>query len=350
MEPVLVIPAFQPTEGLLTVVEEIRSHRPLMPILVINDGSKPEHGVLFERVRQLGATVLEHAINLGKGQAIKTAINEVLINPAYAQAVGIVTADADGQHLSKDVFKVADSLLGEPTTLWIGARAFDEDVPFRSQLGNTVTRYVFKLLVGRMIYDTQSGLRGIPRHLLKKLMTLRSTRYEFELDMLIEAAHQKLAIKETSIQTVYIDHNSSSHFRPLLDSVRIYFVFLRFCALSIVTALLDFVVFSIAFWFGSTIFASFIFARLVAGTFNFVVSKQMIFRSEASIWPEALKFSCLVLALMGISYVLVHAMVGYLGLNVLVSKVIAEFGLFLLSFAAQRLLIFSRPDEPVEAA
>ena len=43
-------------------------------------------------------------------------------------------------------------------------------------------------------------------------------------------------------------------------------------------------------------------------------------------------------------------MVGYLGLNVLVSKVIAEFGLFLLSFAAQRLLIFSRPDEPVEAA
>lgn len=348
MQPVLIIPAYQPTEGLETVIDAVLEQRPQMPIIVVNDGSAPEHLMCFERLKSRGVTVLEHAINLGKGQALKTAINHVLTSE-YSSCAGIVTADADGQHLPKDIFKICDALVANPSTLWIGSRAFDKDVPLRSQFGNTVTRYVFKLLVGQMVRDTQSGLRGIPKSFLPCLLKLRSTRYEFELDMLVEAAHQQLSIKECPIQTVYIEENASSHFRPLVDSLRIYFVFIRFCALSIVTAVLDFIVFSLSFWLGATVLTSFLFARGVAGTFNFLIGKQMIFKSSARILPEAVKFALLVLFLMGISYVLVKAMVFYFGWNVLVSKVLAEFALFLLSFAAQRILVFNQPKTPMQA-
>jgi putative flippase GtrA len=168
--------------------------------------------------------------------------------------------------------------------------------------------------------------------------------------MLVEAAQQGMPIKECDIETIYIEENASSHFRPLIDSLRIYFIFIRFCALSIITAIVDFIVFSISFWCGSTVLMSFCMARIVAGSFNFLVGKRMIFKSRANILPEAIKFALLVFTLMCISYVLVNAMVSVLGLPVLMSKLLAEFGLFLLSFAAQRILVFSRANEAVPAA
>jgi hypothetical protein len=64
-----------------------------------------------------------------------------------------------------------------------------------------------------------SGRSGCcARHLHK----LTSRGYEFELDMLIECKQLGVAIVQT-IQTVYLDGNASSHFNPLLDSMRVYF-------------------------------------------------------------------------------------------------------------------------------
>lgn len=347
MKPIIVIPAYEPTPALTELAKELTESG--YPVLIVNDGSSEATQSIFTACRELsGVTLVAHAINLGKGQALKTAFNYILTECDTALP-GVITADADGQHRVSDVIKLADRLCTSPNTLWIGSRAFDKDVPFRSKFGNTLTRHVFRLLVGKPIQDTQSGLRGIPRHFLAPLLRLKASRYEFELDMLVEAATQHVPIQEEAIETIYLDHNASSHFRPLVDSLKVYFVFIRFCGLSLATALLDFVVFSLAFLFSHHILLSFFIARLIAGTFNFVLGKRWIFQSKAKIWPEALKFSALVLFLMGISYALVYAMVEKAGINVLLSKVVVEGSLFLLSFAAQRLLVFNHAAEgPLE--
>ena len=131
-----------------------------------------------------------------------------------------------------------------------------------------------------------------------------------------------------------------SHFNPLRDSLRIYFVFLRFLGLSIATAAVDYTVFAIAFMAGHSILASMAAARLVAGTFNFTCNRITVFKSKGPIVPEALKYALLVVALMTVSYSLVTSLV-YLGLNVYVSKVVAEGGLFIASFALQNMLVFT---------
>ena len=333
---VIVIPAYQPTAKLVELVEDLS--RDARPIVVVDDGSSRECAGVFSHVAAVAnVTVIRHAVNLGKGQALKTAFNHVMLHFA---GPGVVTADADGQHLADDIRRVADRLeQSTADTLILGSRAFQGAVPLRSRFGNVVTRKIFTLLIGRALIDTQTGLRGIPRSFLPELMQLEAGRYEFELEMLIRAT-RRMPIEELTIATVYGTF-AKSHFNPLRDSLRIYFVFLRFISLSLITAALDYATFAIVFFARDNILLSIVIARLIAGTFNFTANRIVVFRSRGPVVGEALKYATLVITLMSISYGLVTAMVGVLGFGVFTSKLLAEGALFAASFALQNLVVFT---------
>ena len=333
----IVIPAYEPTPALVDLVADLGGDG--RAIIVVDDGSSQAFRATFDRVRALPmVVVLSHAVNRGKGHALKTAFNHFLLN-APADSPGVVTADADGQHLPSDVRRVAERLEQSPLSLVLGGRRFEGDVPRRSRFGNALTRGVVRLLLGRKIFDTQTGLRGIPRGFLGELVQIEGGHYEFELEMLVQAAKRRMAIEEIPIQTVY-GGPGQSHFNPLRDSLRIYFVFLRFLGLSLATAAVDYTVFAIAFMAGHRILGAMAAARLVAGTFNFTCNRITVFKSKGPIVFEASKYAVLVVVLMMVSYSLVRSLV-YLGANVYISKVIAEGGLFIASFALQNLLVFA---------
>ena len=195
-------------------------------IVVVDDGSGPAFAPTFEQCK---VTVLRHEKNLGKGAALRTGIKYAL---AHHPDCGVVTADADGQHHAEDIIKVAGRLEREPDAMILGARGFDGDVPGRSRVGNRVSRLVFRMLMGQNLGDTQTGLRGIPRRLLRDLAMMNSTGYEFEVDMLTAAKHLSVPIVEQPIRTIYAPGNPTSHFNPLKDSMRIGFVLARFTMLS----------------------------------------------------------------------------------------------------------------------
>jgi glycosyltransferase involved in cell wall biosynthesis/SAM-dependent methyltransferase len=346
---VIVIPAYEPTPALVDLVADLNSDG--RTIVVIDDGSSAGCRETFARVAALSHVVLlSHAVNLGKGQALKTAFNYVLLHTP-ADAVGVVTADADGQHLSKDIRRVADRLEqgGDEAALILGSRTFEKSVPIRNRAGNVLTRGVFRLLIGRALGDTQTGLRGIPRAFLPELMRLETGRYEFELEMLVRATARRMPIEELPIATVYGDF-AKSHFNPLRDSLRIYFVFLRFVGLSIVTAAIDYAAFAIVYRSQHNILLGTIIARAIAGLFNFTANRTLVFRSRGNASTEALKYATLVITLMTISYGLVTTLVIVLGLSVYSSKLLAEGTLFAASFALQNLVVFGgRRQQPSRA-
>jgi putative flippase GtrA len=195
------------------------------------------------------------------------------------------------------------------------------------------------MVIGRGLRDTQTGLRGIPRAFLRELIPLEAGRYEFELDMLVRATEQGVPIEELTIQTVY-GGAGQSHFSPLRDSLRIYFVFVRFVSLSLITAALDFVVFTIAYRASHNIFAATVIGRILGGAFNFSVNRALVFRSRGGVVGELIKYASLVGVLMGVSYGLVTSLVIFVGLTVYVAKLIAETTLFAASFALQNLVVF----------
>jgi hypothetical protein len=82
----------------------------------------------------------------------------------------VVAADADGQHRSDDILRVAEAMQSSDRFV-IGSRCFDGNVPLRSRLGNSLTRHVFRLVSGHDLHDTQSGLRGFPRRLIPELIS-----------------------------------------------------------------------------------------------------------------------------------------------------------------------------------
>ena len=174
-EIAIVIPAYQPDDKLVSTVRD-RAECGYTDILVVDDGSDESCADVFRRVEELPeCTVLRHPVNRGKGAALKKAFLYVLQERRDKKCV--VTADADGQHLVKDITAVADACL-EQEKVVLGTRDFSRaNVPARSVFGNRITSGVFRLFFGMKIRDTQTGLRAFPTKYLASILRADGDRY-----------------------------------------------------------------------------------------------------------------------------------------------------------------------------
>ncbi len=345
----ILIPALNPTHHLLETVKQLAGEESVSRIILVDDGSKAECRSVFQKAREdygVKIEILRHAVNLGKGAALKTGINHFLCT--CTEECVLITADADGQHLTKDILAVARQALLSPDALVLGTRSFRSDVPLRSRFGNSMTRMVFRFFAGCAVPDTQTGLRAIPRALLKRLMVVQANRYEFELEMLLIASRERVTMSFVPIETVYIDGNAESHFNPLLDSMRIYFVFARFLSSSLLTAFIDYTVFSLFFIASANIGFAMAAGRLVAGTVNYTVNRNVVFHSSDSVTASLVKYCLLVLAFGIIAYLIVGWLVEC-GWNPYAAKIVAEGGMFVLSFLLQRDIVFKPRDSDLSS-
>jgi len=339
-EVAVVIPAYRPGATLVALVDALLD-RAVDTVIVVDDGSGPAFASLYEGIARHGRVhILHHAVNLGKGAALKTGLNYALAE--IPGLLGVVTADADGQHDPNDILSIAGRLRKCPDALILGVRQWETRVPWKSRAGNLVTRILLRLMVGQKLSDTQTGLRGIPAALIPHLLRTSSQGYEFELDMLIACKHRAYPILEEPIRTIYLDGNRSSHFRPVLDSMRIYFLLFRFGALSLLTALLDNLVFIVAFHFNGALAQSQIAARLCAMAFNYLGARGVVFHSQQRHAVVLPKYVLLVMGNGLLSYALIRWLHDSLGWQVVPAKLVAEGLLFVANFVLQRDLVFTR--------
>jgi glycosyltransferase involved in cell wall biosynthesis len=336
----VVIPALNPEAEFVALVGAL-AEASVGAIVVVDDGSDRGHEKYFDAVRGFSKVhVLRHAVNLGKGAALKTGMNYILCS--FPQHIGVVTADADGQHQAGDILDIARLLTERPDALVLGTRQFGSGVPLRSRLGNGLTRLLVGAIVGKRLMDTQTGLRGLPLELLPKLLKISSSGYEFELDMLIAAKHQSVPFVQKPIRTIYLDNNRSSHFNPLLDSMRVYFVLFRFSLLSLATAVLDNVVFYWVFRWSSSVLSAQATGRLIALLFNYTVARRAVFLSNEKHQVTFPKYVTLVVASGALSFWTIGFLTRHFSIQVLPAKVLAEGCLFFLNFMIQRDLVFTK--------
>lgn len=216
--PVVVIPAYKPDQTFVTIADQLWAYGCQM--VVVDDGSGEEYQQIFDKVRDI-CIVLKHSKNRGKGAAIKTALRYIKEEVWDSGLVGIM--DCDGQHLPEDMLKLLEAAGMHKKTLVLGVRAVGKGMPLKSRLGNQITRAVFKMASGVNISDTQTGLRAFDIEMIPALLSVGGERYEYEMNVLMSFAKQKIPIKEVPVSTIYRDKkNSNSHFRCFADSVRIY--------------------------------------------------------------------------------------------------------------------------------
>ena len=343
----VIIPSYEPDGKLPALLQEL-SDGGFENIIIVDDGSGEAYKSIFDEADSFSSvTLLHHAVNMGKGRALKTAFDYVLCH--FPDAIGAITADSDGQHSPECITACAEALIENPGALIMGCRSFDgDDVPARSQFGNKLTRRVMKYLVGVSVSDTQTGLRGISASFMKSLLTLKGERFEFETNMLMETKKLGIQIIEVPIKTIYIEDNRTSHFNPIKDSIRIYMTFGKFLFSSLSSSVLDLCLFSIfcALLKGrdlhmlNYITLSTVMARLLSAAYNYMINYKIVFESRGSLIKTLSRYVLLAVCQMSLSALLVNIIYPYIGGFETFVKIPVDIMLFFLSYVIQREFVY----------
>ncbi len=343
----MIVPTLNPDQKFLTVIQSL-IERGFTAILIVDDGSTAACDSFFDQVRDYPqCTVIRHHKNLGKGRALKTAFNYYLTH--FSHLKGIITVDADNQHHIDDIVRCAEHLLEHPNALVLGVRDFHSDnVPSRNRMGNLITVWVFRVLCGIKVSDTQTGLRAMPNSLVDEFLDLDGERFEYETNMLIETKKKMIPIEEVVIKTVYMEENHSSHFNPFRDSVRIYLLILKFLSSAIVSFVVDLTAFTIimsllaSFSLEARIAVSTALARVLSSFINYSMNRKLVFQAENKVSTSLKKYYFLAVIQMLCSMGGVYALTRLLGINSTVIKVVVDFILFFISFQVQREWVFAK--------
>ncbi len=223
MTRVALIPAYEPGRELPPLAAALREAG--LEVVVVDDGSGPRFDGIFGACEPF-ADVVRDSKNGGKGHALKVGFRRIV--ETVPVPFSVVTLDADGQHSVEDALKTLVAAEVHPGELVLGSRKFDGEVPLRSRFGNGVTRLVFRLMTGISVRDTQTGLRAFGSDMADFMLAIAGERYEYEMNVLLTCARDRVRMREIDIRTIYIDNNASSHFSTLKDSARIYKTILSF--------------------------------------------------------------------------------------------------------------------------
>lgn len=353
----VVLPSLDPDEKLVAVIDGLLEYG-FTDIILVNDGSKPENLHYFEDAAAQHPEIhlLHHEVNKGKGAALKNAFRWFLEN--RPDGYGVITVDGDNQHHPADTRACCEQMLKTGHVV-LGCRDFNQDdVPARSSFGNKTTSMIFKIFVGMTISDTQTGLRALPRNVLKTLVEVYGDRFEYETNMLLAFKNNGIKFDEVKIRTVYIEENKSSHFRVIRDSWRIYKLILAHFFRYTLSSLVSFVVDSGMVYLLTILLRAIlqdpllgtvatVGARAVSSLLNFYMNKKLVFQAKVNTFTAMIRYYALAIPQLIVQSVLNQAVYTIFsigsnqpGLRTMIHIVIMTI-LFIVSFTIQQCWVFA---------
>ena len=336
MKKIVLIPAYMPDEKMVRAAKELFSEG--FEVIIVNDGSPEKFDAAFEGAGEY-AEVICHNENKGKGEALKTGLKYIRAHfkPPYI----VVNADADGQHRTQDIIKVADAAETNRSNLVLGSRRMEGKIPLRSRVGNNLTRLVYRFATKSAVYDTQTGLRAYSDKLIDRLIEIDGSRYEYEMNMLMELSREGREIVEVWIDTVYINNNSASHFNPIKDSAKIYANILKFSASSLLSFGVDSALFCLLSTLTGSLVLANILARIVSGTLNFTLNKKVVFQSNSNVAVAAVKYAALAVFILVCNTLVLKGLTGF-GAAPFAAKIITEIIMFIFNYFVQHNFVFKK--------
>jgi glycosyltransferase involved in cell wall biosynthesis len=206
-----VIPAFRAAPWVGAVVRGTLEQ--LDSVVVVDDGSDDATAA---EARNAGARVLSHPRNLGKASALRTAFADLLQRGVAA----VVTLDADGQHLPSEIPKLleahrdgADLVLGSRDHLFAGMSGL-------RRWSNRLSSAAISFAAGAPVADVQTGFRLYTLEMLART-GFAGHRFAAESAVVVRALRLGFRVVAVPIELGFADGRSTSHYRPLVDSLRI---------------------------------------------------------------------------------------------------------------------------------
>ena len=205
------IPAYQAAPSVGAVVQG--TFEQLREVLVVDDGSTDRTG---EAARQAGARLISFPVNRGKGAALAAAFAD-LFGRGFD---GVLTLDADGQHLPEEIPKLLPAVeAGGDLVLGVRDHLFGEMSAVR-RASNRLSSRAISFAAGQRLTDIQTGFRYYSRRLIETV-GFPEARFEAESAVVVRAARRGFRIVTVPVHLAFADGRTTSHYRPLIDSLRI---------------------------------------------------------------------------------------------------------------------------------
>ncbi|MGH7198515.1 MAG: glycosyltransferase family 2 protein [Candidatus Omnitrophota bacterium] len=214
----VIIPAYNEEKNIRRVVGGVRALG--YPVLVVDDGSSDRTA---DSARETGATeVLTADENQGKGAVIRRGLRWALAKN-YPAAI---LMDADGQHDPRELGLFREALQRTDFSVIVGNRmGRPEGMPWVRRATNRFMSRALSAMTGQNIPDSQCGYRALKREVIEKI-TLETSRFEIESEMLLEAARRGFRIGSVPVRSVY--EGGASKISPLRDTFRFFSFLFRY--------------------------------------------------------------------------------------------------------------------------
>ena len=336
----LLLPAYNPGSGIIRIVERAGAH--VSQVVIVDDGCNESERRHIQRCSAVAkVTLLVHDTNKGKGVALHTGVRHCL--DRMDERDFILTMDSDGQHDPDDIPKFKNLLAEEEDVHFVLGERFDDSrMPFKSRIGNSFMRFLFRAQFGGKIHDTQTGFRLLSAQFARHFVSaVNPGRYETEMDMLILAFRTLTRVHSVPIRTIYFDNNRGSKFRPLIDSYVIIRLFVSYGAVSIASFGFDYLMFIVLTWLlGVPYLASNALARFFSAIFNFLGHRGFSFKSKRRLATQAVKYVLAVAAALSAATVLLYLSVAGLGISEYVAKPLVDGLVFCVNFFVLSRFVF----------
>jgi glycosyltransferase involved in cell wall biosynthesis len=214
----VLIPALNAAQTLGQLLGDLHPFVGVEQVVVVDDGSSDATASI---AKAASAVVLSHAVNRGKGAALRTGFNYVL---SSTQFDSVITMDADLQHDPKDVPKFLSAWESGDSDLILGyRRKIGTGMPVHRILSNAITSALVTARTGVRIRDSQAGFRLIGRSVLSSI-EFKADGYEAETEILLKAARKGFRIGHVPIATIYKGAPSHmTHWRTTKNFLQVLF-------------------------------------------------------------------------------------------------------------------------------
>jgi len=197
------MPAFNEEASLRTVLRDIEKEG-FCKIIVVDDGSTDK---TYAIAKEMGCVALKHTLNRGKGAATQTGLDAAKLLKAKI----VVTMDADGQHVAKDIKSLVKPIQEKKCDVTLGSRLLSKKgMPLTRKIINLIGNIITYLFYGIYVTDSQSGFRAYSAK-ANALIDTTWDRYEFESEILQQIKNANLKYIEVPIKTMYTEHSKSKY-------------------------------------------------------------------------------------------------------------------------------------------
>jgi glycosyltransferase involved in cell wall biosynthesis len=209
---IVVMPAYNAAETVQETYERIpKEFRD--EIILVDDASRDE---TFDRAKSLGVNAIRHRHNLGYGGNQKTCYTEALKHEADI----VVMIHPDGQYDPAFLGAITEPLLSDTADVVLGSRmyyrkqALAGGMPKYKFVSNIFLTTIENFVLRKNLSEYHTGYRAYSRHFLETIPFMRNSNgFVFDTEVLVQAAHFGMRIKEVPVSTRYFKEASSVSFK-----------------------------------------------------------------------------------------------------------------------------------------